>query len=368
MLFAVLAPLLPTLAGELHLAVSAAGLLGGAYPIGMLIGTIPAGLATRRFNPRITAVVGMWMVAISTAGFAFGGTTLALECARMVQGAGGAAAWAGALTWGLKSSSERASGAFIGGTLGAAFTGTLIAPLVGILAAGGLRREVFLGLGAMLAGIALWGGPADELPGRTDGKVDGLRAMPEPARSASSASARSARNDGRRSLLLMALIGTIEGMLLTLSPLVLASLGVGVGALGLVVLCAYAPQTIVARQVGRLADARGPRLPIARCLSLLVPGLPLVPIVTQPALACVLSSVLLSITLASLPAVFAFASRSATSSYGDQGMAMALVNGAWALGLAGGTIASTSLAGAFGASAAYLPAAAACLLGIAVIL
>ena len=56
MLFAVIAPLLPGLAGELHLSKLSAGVLTASYPIGMLVAALPCGVLAARVGPRPHAV------------------------------------------------------------------------------------------------------------------------------------------------------------------------------------------------------------------------------------------------------------------------------------------------------------------------
>ena len=52
MFFAALTPLLPDYADRLGLSKAGAGVLAGAYPIGVLIGGVPSGIAASRFGAR----------------------------------------------------------------------------------------------------------------------------------------------------------------------------------------------------------------------------------------------------------------------------------------------------------------------------
>jgi len=354
-LYGVLAPLLPSLAQQIHLSDAAAGRVSAAYPAGMVLATVPAGAAAGR-RPRGTAICGMWMVTLSCVGFALGRTELLLICARMLQGAGAAAAWAGALAWILRDAPLRRRGRMIATTLGAGFTGTVIAPIAAALAGAGHRAEVFLAFAAVLGAVALWGGPSTA--------PDGVprSGTPSTAGRAGSGGARVRLRDRHKvdGYLLMLLLGTVSGICQSLAALMLASHGVRGGALAAVFLCAYAPQAVLARRLGQLIDQRGARLPMIWCMTLLGLGLPFVPLVGQPLPAALLVGTLASIAAAGLPIATALVSENAHRAGSAQGMAMAMVNGAWGVGAAGGAAGSTAIAAALAPPAAFLPAAVTC--------
>jgi MFS family permease len=354
LLYSVLTPLLPSLSDELHLGVTAAGLLVAAYPAGMVLGTVPAGFAAHS-NARMTALFGLAAVAAASVGFALGQSGPVLVVARLVQGAGAAAAWSGALTWLLDTADPRTRGQMIGATLGASFTGTVVAPVLGLAAGAGARTAVFLATAALVA-FVFWAAPPS-----TGGRD---RHAVTPDADALLAMLRSMvnviRSDAAEGLAWMVLSGVCLGLLLALSPLLLASHGVGDVALAILVLSAYAPQVALARRVGRIADRYSPRVPLMAAMLLLTVGIGLLGFVVQPVAEAGLTALMMSVALATITPSMTLVSERADRQ-GEQGMAMALVNGAWAVGFAVGAAGTTLLADTFGSPAAFLPVAGLCL-------
>jgi MFS family permease len=97
--FIVLGPLLPHYASTLHLSKLGAGLLSAAYSIGCGVAAIPAGAIVARVGPRSVTIGGLVIVGLACAGFAVGNSAVVLDGARIVQGVGAAAVWAGAIAW-----------------------------------------------------------------------------------------------------------------------------------------------------------------------------------------------------------------------------------------------------------------------------
>jgi MFS family permease len=95
--YAVIAPLLPTLAHELHLSKLSAGVMTASYPVGTLVGSLPGGVLAARVGPKQTVAAGLVLLAGSTIAFAFLHDAVALDSARFVEGLGGACSWAGGL-------------------------------------------------------------------------------------------------------------------------------------------------------------------------------------------------------------------------------------------------------------------------------
>ena len=74
-------------------------MLAGAYPAGTFVGALPGGWLAARAGVRPTVLLGLGLMVLASVVFAFAGSLLVLDIARFVQGAGGAAWWAGALGW-----------------------------------------------------------------------------------------------------------------------------------------------------------------------------------------------------------------------------------------------------------------------------
>ena len=97
--FAALTPLLPHYARELGLGKGGAGVLAAAYPAGALVGAIPSGIVAARAGVKPTVLVGMTVVAATTAIFGLATTAWELDLARFCQGVASAFSWTGSLAW-----------------------------------------------------------------------------------------------------------------------------------------------------------------------------------------------------------------------------------------------------------------------------
>ena len=75
------------------------GVLVAAYPAGVMVAAIPAIALVNRRGVRATTTIGLGLLTLATFAFAWSSTPLVLDTARLVQGIGGAVAWAGALSW-----------------------------------------------------------------------------------------------------------------------------------------------------------------------------------------------------------------------------------------------------------------------------
>jgi predicted MFS family arabinose efflux permease len=349
-LYGVLAPLLPALAGQAHLSATAAGLLSAGYPIGVVLAALPAGLAAAR-RPRGTAVCGLWLVTVACVGFALGRTGVILGAARLLQGAGAAAAWGGALAWIVRATHANGRGEALAITVGAASAGTMLAPVLAALANAGARTVVFLVMAGLLAVVSAWGGP----PGVP--QLAGAEADPSPRASPAS------RLNRREApgYVMMALIGIALGVCGSLGSLLLSGDGVSNRALAAVFFFANAPSALMARQLGRVIDRHRAREPMMICMALLAAGFVCVSFVSGRVPAALLVGVLVAVATAGLTAAYALISEGAERHGSNQGVAMALSNGAWGAGAAIGAGASTTIAHALAPSTAFLPVAAVCL-------
>src|SRR5690349_8673369 len=146
MFYAAIAPLLPTLARELHLSKLSAGVMTASYPAGTLVGSLPGGVLAARAGPRFTVCLGLALLAVSTLAFGFLPDAASLDAARFVEGVGGACSWAGGLAWIAAQAGAERRGALIGAALGAAIGGALFGPVVGTVASAVGRAAAFSGV------------------------------------------------------------------------------------------------------------------------------------------------------------------------------------------------------------------------------
>ena len=86
MFFAALTPLLPEYADEFGLSKTGAGALQAAYPLGVLVGSIPSGYAAARFGVKPTAIIALLVIAGTSAIFGYADSIVVLDLARFLQG------------------------------------------------------------------------------------------------------------------------------------------------------------------------------------------------------------------------------------------------------------------------------------------
>src|ERR671934_163063 len=69
MFFAALTPLLPHYADRFDLSKAGAGVLQAAYPAGVLVGSLPSGIAAARLGVKATVLMGLGLLAATTVAF-----------------------------------------------------------------------------------------------------------------------------------------------------------------------------------------------------------------------------------------------------------------------------------------------------------
>jgi MFS family permease len=347
MLYAALTPLLPHFADELGLSKARAGALVAAYAAGALIGGLPGGLAAARLGARRAVLVGLAGMGIASVGFALADSFWTLFAARLVQGAGSAFTWAGALAWLIAAAPRERRGELLGSAMGAAVFGALFGPVVGAAAALAGRAVVFCALAGLAVVLAVWSlRLGDAPPAEQPVAADLMRAL------------RNRRFAG--GLALMALPSLLFGILSVLGPLRLSDAGWGAAAIGAVWLGAAALETVQAPLVGRLTDRRGPLVPVRFALAvgavvslgLATGARPLfyVPLIVVAAMAY---GILFT------PA-FALIADGADHAGLAQGMAFGFMNAAWAVGAVAGPAAGGAIANATGDWIPFVLAAAVC--------
>jgi MFS family permease len=334
MFYAVIAPLLPTLARELHLSKLSAGVMTASYPVGTLVGSLPGGVLAARVGPKRTVGAGLALLAGSTVAFALLHDAASLDLARFIEGIGGAFSWAGGLAWIVAETSSERRGALIGRALGAAIGGALFGPVIGTLA-NAVGRAAAFSLVVVIALLLI--AETRRLPSGHVRSEQGFgNLLPALA--------------GRGVALamwLVALPAIAAGALDVLAPLRLHRFGAGTAAVGATFLLAAVAEAAVSPAAGRLSDRRGRMLPmrlglVAVGVLLLCFGLP------GRALPLAVLVVAIGGALGGFWAPAMALLSDAAERHGlDHGLAAALMNLAWASGQilgsgAGGAIANVA--------------------------
>jgi MFS family permease len=352
MFFAALTPLLPHYSHELGLSKAGAGVLQAAYPIGTLVGAVPAGLVAARFGVKRTVVVGLTTLAGTSLVFGFAHQAWLLDVARFVQGASGSFSWTGALTWLVAAAPTSRRGELIGTALGVAIGGALFGPVLGGVASRAGTRPTFAVVAVLALVLA----------------VLAVATRSAPERSAQPASA---LLDALRSPRVLAgvwfvmLPALLFGTLSVLAPLRLSLLGFGSLAIGATWLVSTGLEAAISPYVGRLSDRRGRRLPIVAGLAAAAAALAVLPWPDRDWLLAIFV-VCAGISFGSF---WAPAMSLLTDAAEDRGVrhgwAFTLMNLAWAPGQATGAAAGGAIAKATSDTAVYLALAGLCALNLA---
>lgn len=253
MFFAALTPLLPSYADEFDLSKAGVGLLQAAYPLGVLVGSIPGGYVAARFGVKPTALVALFLIACASIVFGLANSIVVLDATRFVQGVASASAWTAAFAWLIAVVPTGGRGRAIGSVLGVAIAGALFGPVLGALAAEIGTEPVFAAVGALAITIAA-------AVAVTEAPTPGAR---QPLGAVWKAIFHRRIAAG---LWLIALPALLFGTLTVLAPLRLSDLGVAAVGIGAVFVTSSICEAVISPTMGHLADQRGRRYPITIAL------------------------------------------------------------------------------------------------------
>jgi len=345
--FTALTPLLPHFADKYDLSKAGAGVFISTYAAGTLLGAVPAGLATTRFGPKRTVLVGLTLMTVASLGFALAGDVPALGASRLFQGIGSAFSWAGGLAWVIGSTPRERRGELLGTAMGAAVFGALLGPVLGALAGVVGTRTAFLGVTVVGAVLVGWAATTPEVPRERQALRAGLLALRERPLLAG--------------LWLVTLPALLFGVLIVLVPLQLNRHGWGTIAIGALFVATTALETVLNPMLGRLTDRYGRLRPVRAALIGSVAVSVALAATTQPALIAPLVLAAGVAYGAFYTPALALISHGAERAGVAQGLAFGLMNACWGIGALIGPAVGGALAGVAGDSVPYLLVACICL-------
>jgi MFS family permease len=352
--YAALYPLVPYFQDEFGLSKSVVGVLSGAYGAGVLVGSVPSGYLASRSGVRVTALVGLTLMSVTSVMFALVDAAWLLVLTRFLGGFGSALSWVAAFTWLVDRAPEERRAELIGVMVSAAVVGALLGPVLGSVAATVGLLPAFAAVA--LAGVVIAAWAALEPAPVSSGEVSLLPAL----------------GMLRRPLLLTSLwfIGLsplLFSALAVLVPLDLHRLGWGAAAVGTVFLLSAIFEAFVHPLLGRWSDRSGYRPPVFAGLLASIGILLLLVWAGNPwviGLLVVLAAGAFNATLVPGTALF---SRGTEKAGMDRAVAFAITNFAWASGYAVGAPVGGSLADLRGDALSYLSLTVVCLLTIIVV-
>ena len=247
--FIAILPLLPEYAERFGLSAAEVGLMVAAYPLLMLVSSLPGGLMTDRFGARPLLVGGTALLVVATLGFAYAQNGWQLASARALQGlASGATSIAGmALVTARAGSNRRATA--IGAAVALQGLSVLAGPAIGGFAAPLLGIETAFLIPAAFGVVVI---ACILLPGWLE-PAPAARAIP--VRASIAEALRSPAVRGAVALILA--VGFVGGVVQTLVPLRLDRDGYSTSDLGWLFLSAALLSLVATPLAGRLADRTG---------------------------------------------------------------------------------------------------------------
>ena len=347
MFFAALTPLLPEYADRLDLSKAEAGVLASAYAAGALLGALPGGIAAARLGVKVTVLLGLAGMAVTTFTFGIADVYSVLVTARFLQGLASAFSWTAGLSWLVAAAPPGRRGELIGSAMAAAIGGALLGPVVGGAASVVGTEWAFGSVALLAAGLAAWALATPAFPPNA----------PQPLRLL----ADSLRDAGVLVAVWFVLLpALLFGVLGVLAPLRLDELGFGAIAIGATFLTAAAIEAALSPLLGRLSDRRGRLLPLLGGVLASIGVTALIPWIGHAwllALFVVLAGMSFGAFWA--PALSLLADRAEARGL-DYAYGFALMNLAWAPGAAAGAAFGGGVADATADWVPYLALAAAC--------
>jgi MFS family permease len=346
--YAALYPLVPFFQEEFGLSKSTVGILSGAYGAGVLVGSVPGGYLASRSGVRVTALVGLTLMSVTSVMFALVDTSWLLVLTRFAGGFGSSLSWVAAFTWLVDRAPEERRAELIGVMISAAVVGALLGPVLGSVAATVGLLPAFASVAVAGAAIAVWA--AFEPAPSSSGNVSLIPAL----------------GTVRQPRLLTALwfIGLsplLFSALAVLVPLDLNRLGWGAAAVGTVFFVSAVFEAVVHPLLGRWSDRSGYRPPVIAGLLVSIGILILLTLAGSPwviGLLVVLAAGAFNATLVPGTALF---SRGTEKAGMDRALAFAITNFAWASGYAVGAPVGGFLADLRGDALSYLALTMVCL-------
>jgi MFS family permease len=349
--FAVVPPLIPRLVHELHLSTTEVGVLVAAYPAGVLIGAIPSIAMVDRRGVRATSFAGLALLIIATLAFAWGTAGWLLDAARLLQGFGGAVAWAGALAWLTSTTSAIRRGSVIGSAVGAALIGMVVGPAMGAVAAHYGRGPVFSALAVVLGLLAIAVPAAAPASTRAKGSARALLRLLR--------SRQAAVGNG-----VLFVIGIIGGAVWSLMPLLVTRLQGDAGVIAWILATSYLLAALISVFIGRLSDRVGRIAPTLAGLFIAAALLPLLPLFGSLAPLVITSAFVGAVISGLWTPTAAMITDGADPGASGHAAGVASMNAAWAAGGTGGAILMARLADVAGFVVPFILAGGLCAVSI----
>jgi MFS family permease len=329
--FAVVPPLIPRLVHDIHLTTTEVGVLVAAYPAGIVLGALPSIAMVDRRGVRVTAFAGIGLLVVATMAFAWGTSGVMLDAARLLQGFGGAVAWAGALAWLTSTTPAARRGSVIGGAVGAALIGMMVGPAMGAIAAQAGRGPVFSALAVVLALLAVAAPMAAPASSRAGGSMRALLRLLR--------NRQAAVGNG-----VLAAIGVVGGTVWSLTPLLVVRLNGGPAIIAWILAGGYLLGALLNVFMGRLTDRFGRLWPTVIALVVAAPMLPVLPLFNQLAPLVITSVVMGAVVSGMWTPTAAMVTDGADPGASGHAVGIALMNAAWAAGGALGAVLMARLA------------------------